>query len=140
MWDALLNLHSANISGAGTTNGGAKFLGRNRTFRAWGRCAGDVTGAGASCVISLEESTNGSTGWAAIPNAGSLTVTEQVGVQGTTARPEIPSSVAVLPSLTFTPTKDYVRTSVVAGGTSPVFPGLTVNVEPLDTPLLQSGR
>jgi hypothetical protein len=139
MFDALLNLHSANISGAGATNGTAKFLGRNRTYRAWGRCAGDVTGAGATCTITLQESTTQAMG-TPTAIAGSLVVTEQVGVTGTTARPEIPSTVSPLPSMVFTTTKDYVQTIVTAAGTSPVFPGLSVVIEPIDAPLLASGR
>lgn len=141
MYDALLNLHSANISGAGATNGTAKYLGRNRTYRAWGRVAGDVTGAGATCTITLQESTTLAMG-TPTAIAGSLVVTEQAGFGsgGTVPRPEIPSTVSPLPSLVFTTTKDYVQTIVTAGGTSPVFPGLTVVIEPIDAPTLPSGR
>jgi hypothetical protein len=139
VYDALLNLHSANISGAATTNGSAKYLGRNRTFRAIGRVGGDVTGSAPTLTISLEESTTGTGSWTAIP--GSMTLTEQVGyVATTTPRYEVPSAVATLPSIVFTTTKDYVRTSVVAGGTTPAFPNMSVVVEPVDMPVLASGR
>lgn len=143
MFDTLLNLlpSSTNISGAGTTTPVAtgKYLGRNRTFRAWGRCAGDVTGAGATCQINILESTTAAMGTpTAVP--GSLLITEQVGVTGTTTRPEIPSTVLPLPSLVFTTTKDYVQAQVVAGGTSPVFPGISVTIEPIDAPTVPSGR
>jgi hypothetical protein len=139
MYDSLLNLHSANISGAATTNGTPKFLGRNRTFRVWGRVAGDVTGGTPTLTISLEEGISTTGPWTAIP--GSMILTEQVGyVATTTPRYEVPSAVAVLPNFTFTTTKDYVRTSVVAGGTTPAFPGMTVATEPIDAPILASGR
>jgi hypothetical protein len=139
LYDALLNLRSPfNVVAAGTTNGPAMKLGRNRAFRAIGRVSGVVTGSSPTMTISLEESTTGTSAWTAIP--GSMTVTEQVGKVGANIRPEIPSSVTTLPSLVFQTTKDYVRTSEVAGGTTPGFPGLSVVVEPVDLTTLASGR
>jgi len=148
MYDALLNLVPLSItpiSAAGTTKGNGMYLGRNRTYRAIGRAAGDWT-VGATCVIGLEESTTQGAGgsWTAIVGAPSLTITEQVGGFATTpsARPspEIPSTVTALPSVTFTPTKDYVRASIVVGGTTPTVAGMSVTVEPVDMPVLASGR
>lgn len=146
MYDALLNLLSGNLSGT-PAQGAARFLGRNRTFRAIGRCSGDVTGAGATCTVTFEQSSDGTGAgagtWAAIPGVATLAITEQVGyvsATGPTARPEVPSAVSPLPSVTFTPTKDYVRAAPVLAGTSPVFPGISVTVEPLDVAVLASGR
>jgi hypothetical protein len=147
VFDALLNLLpvTTNISGAGTTTPVAtgKYLGRNRTYRAWGRCAGDVTGTLPTLTINLLESTTLAMGTpTAIP--GSLVITEQIGGGGGASAgrvsPEIPSSVQTLPSLVFTTTKDYVQAQVVAGGTAPVFPGVSVVIEPIDAPTLPSGR
>jgi hypothetical protein len=143
LYDALLNLLSGSLSGTPAA-GTAKALGRNRTFRAIGRCGGDVTGAGATCSIAFEESSNGTSGWAAIPGVGALTITEQVGGFATTPTvrpsPEIPSQVFPLPSVTFTTTKDFVRAVPTLGGTTPVFPGISVTVEPVDLTVLPSGR
>jgi len=138
MWDGALNLLSGNLSGTPAA-GSAKFLGKNRSYRVWGRCGGDVTGAGATCTVTIEESANGTTGWTLI--AGPMTITEQVGyVGGTTPRPEVPSGVAVLPWLVFTTSKDYVRAVPALAGTTPVFPSVSVNTEPLDAAVLGSGR
>lgn len=139
MNDALLNLYSGTLTGSPGAQTG-KMLGRNRVFRAVGRCGGDVTGAGATCSMAIEESTTLGGTYAAVPGAGALVITEQIGVTGTTARPEIPSTVTTLPSVSFTTTKDYVRVNVTLGGTTPSFPGVSVTVEPLDTATVLSGR
>ncbi len=138
VWDGLLNLLSGNLSGTPAA-GSAKRLGKNRTYRAWGRCGGDVTGAGATLNVTIEESADGATGWVQI--AGPMAITEQVGyVGGTTPRPEVPSGVAVLPWLFFTTSKDFVRAVPALSGTSPVFPNVSVTTEPIDAPFLASGR
>lgn len=142
MYDSLLNLYSGTLTGAPGAQGG-KMLGRNRTFRAIGRCGGDAT-VGATATFAFEESNTPGSGYAAIAGAPSLVVTEQVGGFATspTVRPspEIPSSVSPLPSATFTTTKDYVRVNITLGGTTPTLPGVSVSVEPLDAALLPSGR
>jgi hypothetical protein len=144
MWDDLINLwpawgQSGNIA-TGAAAGPVKRLGKNRTYRVWGRCGGDVTGAGATLGISVEESADGATGWTVI--AGPMNVTEQVGaVSATIPRPEVPSGVATLPWLIFTTSKDYVRMAApTLGGTTPVFPAVSVKAEPVDAPHLASGR
>jgi hypothetical protein len=138
MWDGALNLLSGTLTGSPAA-GAAKFLGKNRTYRFWGRCGGDVTPAGATLEIRIEESANGTTGWTLI--AGPMVITEQVGyVGGTTPRPEVPSGVAVLPWLIVTTSKDYVRAVPTLVGTTPTFPTVSVNTEPLDAPVLASGR
>jgi hypothetical protein len=61
-----------------------------------------------------------------------------VGTGGTAPKPEVPGSLAV--RVPFTTTKDFVRITTTAGGTTPVFPGTSVYAEPIDNPVLPSGR
>lgn len=140
MNDKLLMLYSGSLSGTPGAQTGA-LLGKNRVFRAWGRCAGDVTGAGATCSMAIEEATTLGGSYTVVPGSGTLAITEQYGgVNGTTPAPEIPTAVIPLPSIVFTTTKDYVRVNVTLAGTSPVFPGTTVYCEPIDAPSVPSGR
>lgn len=146
MWDGLLTLFRGSLSGTPGAQAG-KYLGRNRPVRVWGRCAGDVTGAGATCSVAFEQSDTLGGTYAAIPGVGALVITEQAAITtGTpTNPPAIPAVISPysgtpLPFVSFTPTKDYVRANVTLGGTSPVFPGVSIDVEPLAAPVLASGR
>ena len=115
-------------------------LGRNRAFRGILRVGGDVTGATPTLNVTIEQSANGTTGWAAIPGAAfAQVIDEMVGyVGGTTPRYEVPGEDPL--SLTFTPTQDYVRAVLTVGGTgSPTFPLTSVAVEPLDVATKRSG-
>ena len=139
MNDATLLLYSGSISGAATTQQAAKFLGRNRVYHAVGRVGGDVTGAGATLTFTIEESSNGTSGWAAVPGSGTGTLVEMVGyVGGTTPRPEVPR-VADPVRVPFLTTKDYVRVVTTAGGTTPAFPSTSIDAEPQDTATKKSG-
>lgn len=151
MFDSKLDLYSGSPSGVGTTNATGQQLGRNRTYRAWGRCSGDMTGAGATCSVAITESATQGGTYAAIPGAAALVISEQVSIQGTSVRPEIPApfspyapvnppTTGPLPSVVFTTTKDWVRAEVTLAGTSPSFPSTSVKIEPLDKPTVASGR
>jgi len=155
MFDALINLFPVTDLSGAPGPGAAMRLGRNRAFRAWGRCKGDVTGAGATCSFAIQESTDGTGAgggtWTVVPGAPTIAIVEQAVVVGTTARPEIPANYSPyapvvagtsgpLPSVTFTTSKDYVRAVPTLAGTSPVFPGTSIQIEPIDAPILASGR
>ena len=137
MYDTLLNLFSANVSGAATTNGSAKALGRNRSFQAVLRVGGDVTGTTPTLNVTIEESATGTGSWTQIA-AFAQVIDEQVGyVATTTPRYEVPGEDPL--TVGFVTSKDYVRAVVVAGGTTPAFPLTSVNVRPLDSAYKRSG-
>jgi hypothetical protein len=140
-YDKLLNLYpdtgQSATAGPTTVTGSAKFLGRNRSYVAEVRVGGDITGAGATLTPTIEESANGTSGWAQIA-AGVAITAEQVGyVGGTTPRPEVPGLPPV--SIGFTTTKDYGRTILTLAGTTPSFPLTSVTVVPNDTAIKRSG-
>lgn len=126
------------INVASTVSQTGKFLGRNRSYNIVGRVGGDVTGAGAALTFIIEESTALASGYAPVPGTGTVTLTEMVGTGGTAPKPEIPGALAV--RVPFTTTKDFVRITTTAAGTSPVFPGTSVYAEPIDNPTVPSGR
>lgn len=141
MYDKLLNLYPDTgqyaSAGPGNVTGSAKFLGRNRGYTAEVRVGGDITPAGATLAATIEESANGTSGWAQIA-AGALITAEQVGyVGGTTPRPEVPGFPPV--QIGFQTTKDYVRAILTLTGTTPAFPLTSVTVVPNDTATKRSG-
>ncbi|HEX6786955.1 MAG TPA: hypothetical protein VF076_07140 [Acidimicrobiales bacterium] len=110
-----------------------------------------MTGAGATCTVAVEQSATLGGTYAAVPGSPSLTLTEQTSIQGTNVRPEIPAPFSPyapvvagtsgpLPTVTFTPSLDYVRVNITLAGTSPVFPAVSLNIEPIDAPVVASGR
>ena len=136
-YDTTLNLLEPSTVNA-TGNGSAKFLGRNRTFKAYQRVGGDVTGTSPTWDAAIQESTDGSTGWTTIATFPQVTA-EMVGyVATTTPRYEVPGSDANV--RTFSTTKDYVRVANTTGGTTPVFPLASVKIQPSSDAFKQSGR
>jgi hypothetical protein len=148
LYDNLLNLIPSQTVGATVITGTGKPLGRNRSFNAVARIAGDVTGAGAALALTIEQSATVGGTYAQI--AGPLAMVELATIQGTTARPEIPLVLAAsvqgtagTPNpqrLTFNTTLDFVRAILTPTGTTPSFPGTTVVIEPIDNPTVMSGR
>jgi hypothetical protein len=137
-YDNAINLFANNISAAGTVQQAAKPVGRNRSFYAVGRVGGDVTGTTPTLTFTIEQSADGVSGFTQI--AGPFTLTEMVGyVAGTTPRYEVPGLDAVKGA--FNTTQDYVRAVTTAGGTSPVFPSVSIKLEPIvGAAFKQSGR
>lgn len=147
MYDAALNLIPSQTVGPSTVTGTGKPLGRNRSYNAVVRVAGDAF-AGGTCALTIEQSATLGGSYTAI--AGPISLAELATIQGTTPRYEIPLALAGsvqgtpgTPSpqrLAFTTTLDYVRAVLTTGGTTPSFPLTTVVVEPIDNPTLMSGR
>lgn len=134
-YDATLNLLEPTTITA-TAAGTAKYLGRNRTFKAYQRVGGDVTGT-PSWVADIQESTDGVTGWTSIVSFPAVTA-EMVGyVAGTTPRYEVPGSDANV--RVFSTTKDYVRVNSTVGSTG-AMPLSSVKVQPSGDAYKQSGR
>lgn len=144
MNDALLKLfpalgQSGSISAAGAVaNTAVPFLGRNRSYNAVARIGGDVTGTGPTLSFTLEESNAAGSGFAQIPGTGTINVSEMWGLQAAGgssaagAKPEIPRVPGTPVRVPFTTTKDYVRAVLTAGGTSPVYPTVSIYAEPTD--------
>jgi hypothetical protein len=154
LYDATLNLiPSTNLTTAVVTGTG-KALGKNRAFNAVARIAGDVTGTTPALALTIEQSATLGGTYAAI--AGPLALVELATVQGTTPRVEIPLQTLVPTTgagpvqgtagtpnpqrLTFTTTLDFVRAVLTPSGTGTAFPLTSVVVEPIDAPVLMSGR
>ncbi len=136
-YDTLLNLLEPSTVNA-TANGSAKYLGKNRTFKAYQRVGGDVTGTSPTWDAAIQESADGSTGWTTVVSFPQVT-TEMVGfVASTTPRYEVPGSDANM--RIFSTTKDYVRVANTTGGTTPVFPLASVKIQPTSEAYKQSGR
>jgi hypothetical protein len=128
----------ATINVASVVNQPGKFLGRNRAFNLVGRIGGDVTGAGAALTFTIEECTTLGGTYTTVPGTGTVTLTEMVGTGGSAPKPEIPGALPV--RVPITTTKDFVRITTTAAGTTPVFPGVSVYADPIDNPMLPSGR
>lgn len=144
MNDATLKLfpasgNSGTINAAGTVNQAGKFLGRNRSFNLLARLAGTIT-AGATLAFTLDESADGSTGWTPVAGVAQTTVPQMLGYQtgGGVARVEVPGTLPL--RVPFVTTKDYVRVNTIVGGTTPTITGISFYAEPIDNPVLPSGR
>lgn len=140
MNDLLLRLFSFSIVATGAqAQQPGQFLGRNRSYNAVARAGGDWTGAGVALSFTLEESNALASGYAQIPGTGTINVTEQSGSYSTNpAKVELPRAGNPL-RVPFSTTKDYVRAVVLAGGTTPAIPGVSIYAEPLDVATKPSG-
>jgi len=139
MNDKTLSLFAGTISAASTVAQTGKFLGKNRAWNAVARLGGTIT-AGATLSYTMEESADNATGWTTVPGTGSVTVPQMVGFQSTTpaAAYEVPGTFAI--RTPFNNTKDYVRVSTTVGGTTPTITGISIYADPVNNPIVNSGR
>lgn len=135
--DANLNLYGP-ATLTTTSNGTAKFLGRNKSFVAKLRCGGDVTGTTPSATGAIRESADGTSGFVTVGTIGPIT-DEQVGFVsgGGIPRYEVPGEEPL--SVAFNTTKDWVRIEWTVSGTTPSFPLMSVTIEPQNGAHKRSG-
>lgn len=118
-----------------TGSGTARFVGKGKSFIALLRVGGDVTGTSPTLDMRIQQSANGSSGWATIATFTQVT-DEQVGyVATTTPRYEVPGEEPL--SAGFTTTQDYLRVDYTAGGTTPVFNDVSVELYPTHAPVMK---
>lgn len=109
-----------------TGSGVARFAGKNRSFNAFLRIGGDVTGTSPTLDMRIQESPDGTGSWVTIATFAQQ-IDEQVGYIATaTPRYEVPGEDPVVRG--FTLTKDYVRVDYTLGGTTPVFNDVSVEL------------
>lgn len=112
-----------------TGSGSARFVGKNRAFRAVLRIGGDVAGTTPSLTMRVQESPDGSGSWVTVATFAAQT-DEQVGfVATTTPRYEVPGEDPLFQ--TFQTTKDYVRADYTISGTTPSFGDTSLELRPI---------
>lgn len=117
------------ISATGT-GANARFVGKNKAFRATMRVGGDISGT-PTLDMRIQESANGTSGWVTVATFPQVT-TEQVGyVATTTPRYEVPRTLAQEPpSVAFETTKDYLKADWTLGSAG-VLNDVSVELYPL---------
>ncbi len=121
-----------------TGSGSARWFGRNRSFRAHRRIGGAVTGTAPTLDLRIQQSPNGTSGWTTIATFPQATATDVGFVAGAVPRYEVPGGAGT--GQTITTTQDYIRADWTAGGTTPSFGDVSVEVQPINEPiLLRSG-
>lgn len=114
-----------NISGAGTTYGPAAYVGADRLIQARLLIGGTVTGTNPTLDVTLEACSDAAgTGATTIATFAQKTATEAGAVGIAPAAP--PVAAGILPA-----SKPYLRAKFVAGGTTPVFNGVAVLLDPV---------
>lgn len=105
-------------------------LAPNRLYIAELRVAGTPTGTSPTLDITVQDSATGSTSWSTLATFPQQTTTMTItNPENTTAATQ---ATIVRRSFRVSDTRPYIHVAYTAGGTSPVFPGVSVLVVPAE--------